>query len=127
MVAFARRMPEFDEVIFGLVGEERAGLRLLRRLTTLTSEQGRIITDSVDPARHENPAFRTYRLGEKGEITTRAQRYRVRWQRYATPWFHYLMLAPDEMEQLVAGTGWRVARIIDDGSPRYAAVLEKQG
>jgi SAM-dependent methyltransferase len=122
----------FDTILvlrnnFGLVGEERAGLRLLRRLTTLTSDQGRIITDSVDPDRHENPAFRTYRLGEKGEIKSSAQRYRVRWQQYATPWFRYLMLAPAEMERLVAGTGWRVARIIDDGSPRYGAVLEKQG
>jgi SAM-dependent methyltransferase len=122
----------FDTILvlrnnFGLVGEERAGLRLLRRLTTLTSDRGRIITDSVDPDRHENPAFRTYRLGEKGEIKSSAQRYRVRWQQYATPWFRYLMLAPAEMERLVAGTGWRVARIIDDGSPRYGAVLEKQG
>jgi len=35
------------------------------------------------------------------------------------------MFAPAEMERLVAGTGWRVRRFIDDGSPRYTVVLEK--
>jgi hypothetical protein len=35
------------------------------------------------------------------------------------------MLAPQEVEPLVAGTGWRVERILDEGSPRYGIVLEK--
>jgi hypothetical protein len=29
-------------------------------------------------------------------------------------------------EQMVAGTGWRILRFIDDGSPRYAVVLERE-
>jgi hypothetical protein len=52
-------------------------------------------------------------------------RYRVRWQHFTTPWFRYLMHAPDEMPRLVEGSGWRVARIIDDGSPRHGIVLER--
>jgi hypothetical protein len=35
------------------------------------------------------------------------------------------MFSPRELEELVEGTGWRVRRFVDDGSPRYAAVLEK--
>ena len=35
------------------------------------------------------------------------------------------MFSPTELVRLVAGTGWRVLRLIDDGSPRYAAVLER--
>jgi hypothetical protein len=49
----------------------------------------------------------------------------VRWQHFTTPWFRYLMHAPDEMPRLVENSGWRVARIIDDGSPRYGIVLER--
>src|SRR3954447_11766537 len=56
----------------------------------------------------------------------RAQRYRVRWQRYAKPGFYYLMFSPAELEQLVAGVGWRVLPLIVDESPRFAAVLERE-
>jgi hypothetical protein len=35
------------------------------------------------------------------------------------------MLAPGELERLVEGTGWRVARILDSDSPRYEIVLER--
>lgn len=121
----------FDTIVlmrnnFGLVGKEGSAPRLLRRLAAITSDQGRIITDSVDPERIEDPAFRTYRLKGEGSIRPRAQRNRVRWQRYATRWFYYLMFTPAELERLIAGTGWRVLRFIDDGSPRFAAVLEKE-
>jgi hypothetical protein len=36
------------------------------------------------------------------------------------------MLTPEDLERLVAGTDWRVLRILDDGSPRYGIVLEKK-
>ena len=35
------------------------------------------------------------------------------------------MFSPADMERLVAGTGWRVSRLIRDGSPRFVAVLVK--
>jgi SAM-dependent methyltransferase len=109
----------FDTILIlrnnmGLAGTDAAGRRLLRRLASLTSERGRIVTDSVDPARLE-PEHRA----------TASRRVRVRYRTYASPWFRYVMLAPDEVERLVAGSGWRVARILDDGSPRYGVVLEK--
>jgi 2-polyprenyl-3-methyl-5-hydroxy-6-metoxy-1,4-benzoquinol methylase len=110
----------FDTILllrnnFGLVGTEAEASRLLRRLSKLTSERGRIVTDSVDPDRDPDPAVR-----ERS-----ARRYRVRWRQYATPWFRYLMLSPAEMERLVAGSGWRALRLIEDDTSRYVAVLEK--
>jgi SAM-dependent methyltransferase len=121
----------FDTIVlmrnnFGLVGKEGSAPRLLRRLAAVTTERGRILTDSVDPERIDDPVFRIYRLRGEGSIRPRAQRNRVRWQKYATPWFYYLMFASEELEQLVEGTEWKVRRFIDDGSPRYAAVLEKR-
>jgi len=121
----------FDTVLllrnnFGLFGTERSASRLLRRLAAITRERARIVTDSVDPERAANSAFRTYRIRAGSAVRPRAQRFRVRWQAFATPWFYYLMLSPTEMTTLVAGTGWRVARLIDDGSPRFVAVLEKE-
>ena len=120
----------FDTIVllrnnFGLLGREGSAPRLLRRLAAITSDRGRIITDSVDPDRIDSPAFRAYRGARYGRVRPHAQRFRVRWQRYATPWFYYLMFSPADMERLVAGSGWRVSRFIDDGSPRFVAVLVK--
>lgn len=108
---------------FGPTGKESSAAGVLRRIARITPPSGRIVTDSVDP-RQADPIFLDYR--SRGvALRPGAQRIRVRWQRYRTPWFHDIMLAPAELERLVAGTGWRAARLIDDGSPRYAAVLEK--
>jgi hypothetical protein len=118
----------FDTILvlrnnLGLAGPHGDAARLLRRLAAITTERGRIVTDSVDPDRLADPAFRTYRPDAGTRL--RAQRYRVRFRKYATPWFHYLMVSPAELEQLVGGAGWRLLRLLDDGSPRYIAVLEK--
>lgn len=112
----------FDTIVlmrnnFGLAGREERSSRLLRDLLAVTSEDARIVTDSVDPARIDDPDLEW--------VANRRLRMRVRWHRYVSPWFHYLMLAPPELERLVAGSGWHVARFLDDGSPRYVAILEK--
>jgi SAM-dependent methyltransferase len=103
----------FDTVLIlrnnlGLAGTTAKGLRALAAHTTDTA---RIVTDSVDPTRHPDPAD--------------GRRFRVRYRDLATPWFRYLMLAPEELEAQAAGTGWHVARFIADESPRYVAVLER--
>ncbi len=110
----------FDTILIlrnnlGLAGTDAAGRRLLLRLHRLTGERGRLVTDSVDPARLE-PEHRE----------TANRRIRVRFRTHASPWFRYVMLAPDEVGPLVDGSGWRVARLLDDGSPRYGIVLEKE-
>ena len=56
---------------------------------------------------------------------SRDHRYRVRWLDFSSPWFRYEMFAPGEAADIVAGTGWRVERVLDDGSPRWGMVLEK--
>jgi SAM-dependent methyltransferase len=111
----------FDTVLFarnnlGLAGEGRRVGALLRRLAAVTSPRGRIVTDSVHPDRVEQDL----------QVSGRTPRYRVRWHAYASPWFRYLMLSPEDLEPLVAGTGWRVLKVLDDGSPRYSFVLEKE-
>lgn len=121
----------FDSILvlrnnFGLVGTEARARRLLRRFHRLTGEEARIITDSVDPDRDENPAWRNYRPRSGGTDRPVAQRIRVRWLNYATPWFHYLMFSPSGLERLVQGTGWHVRRVLEDDSARFVAILEKE-
>lgn len=105
---------------FGLGGDEARVAGTLAHLAEVAAPGARIITDSVDPSRIDDPYYHDYR-GPAG----RTPRYRVRWQHFATPWYVYLMLAPDALRQLVENSGWQVTRIVDDGSPRYGVVIER--
>lgn len=51
-------------------------------------------------------------------------RLRVRYRNYASPWFDYLIVSPQELEALIEGTGWCIRRIIE-GEPVYVAVLDR--
>ena len=42
-----------------------------------------------------------------------------------TRWFDWLLVSPEEMEDLLDGTGWHVAKLIEDDAPMYVAILEK--
>jgi hypothetical protein len=54
------------------------------------------------------------------------ERLRARYRRYATPWYDVLFASRDELKELTAGTGWRVARFTNEG-PGYVAVPERTG
>jgi hypothetical protein len=96
----------------------------LRTLAQLATERGRILAGSYDPYDAASELARRYharnrRRGKLGGV----ERLRVRYRQYATPWYDALFASRDELTQLVAGTGWRTARFINDG-PGYVAVLE---
>jgi len=126
------RLGVFDTVImygngFGLLGNPRTARWWLRRMCSATSPAARIIAEANDPYRTKDPMHLAYhrrnrRRGRKaGQV-----RIRVRYRNLATPWFDWLLVSKAEMRQLVAGTGWRVARFIDSPKSMYVAVLEKE-
>jgi hypothetical protein len=51
-------------------------------------------------------------------------RIRVRYRDASTPWFDYLMVSPAELERLLDGTGWRLARTLASDDT-YVAIVEK--
>jgi SAM-dependent methyltransferase len=121
----------FDTVVmfgnnFGLVGSPRRAKWLLRRFRSLTSDDARILAESRDP--YDTAAEHHLAYHERNRRRGRmpgALRIRVRYQSYSTPWFDYLIVAPDEMEKLVEGTGWRLREVIDEGEVVYVGVLER--
>jgi SAM-dependent methyltransferase len=121
----------FDTVLmmcgnFGLVGNAGDASTILRRLHQITSRHGRIVLDSVDPYVDSDAADIAYqernlvRGRMPGQVTIR-----IRYRECATPWYDLLNVSSAELGQLVAGTGWRLARVVDGEPPDYYAILEK--
>ena len=52
-------------------------------------------------------------------------RIRVRYRDLSTAWFDYLMVSRTELEDLLDGTGWRLARTLDS-EDTYIAIIEKE-
>jgi hypothetical protein len=52
-------------------------------------------------------------------------RIRVRHGNTIGKWFDYLLVSRNELRQIVAGSGWRIAQIISDTGPGYTVVLKK--
>lgn len=130
-------MGSFDTLVmfgnnFGLMGNFDQARELLRRFHALTPPHARILAESNDPYQTRDPAHLAYHEWNRqrnrmpGQLTIR-----IRFRNYVTPWFEYLIVSKPEMESILAGTGWRMARCIDaaPGSPQesmYVAVLEKE-
>lgn len=110
----------------GLLGGLEHGRRLLRRIGRLASPGARILGETLDPYTTDDELHLAYhtRNRRRGRMSGQI-RIRIRYRQLATPWFDYLFLSRKELEELVDGTGWRLADTIEDEPPLYIAVLER--
>jgi len=121
----------FDTIImmgnnFGLFGSFQKARRLLRRFHKITSDDGLIVAETRDPYKTDNPAHLEYhKLNRKRGRMGGQVRIRVRFEKYATPWFDYLFVSKEEMDEILKGTGWKVKQYIDSGNALYIAIIEK--
>jgi SAM-dependent methyltransferase len=107
---------------FGLFGSPAKARRLLGRLRPFV---GRIVATSNDPYGTEDPAHLAYqeRNRARGRMSGEL-RLRVRYRDLVGPWFAYLIVSPQEMAEIVEGTGWRISRLVRNEGSYYVAVLE---
>lgn len=129
------RLPadSFDTVVmfgnnFGLLGGYKKAKRLLRHLHRLTSSNGVILAESLNPYQTRLAAHRRYqrRNRQRGRMGGQV-RIRIRFRDLKGPWFDYLLVSPSELKAILAGTGWRLRTILRDGGPVYMAVIGKLG
>jgi len=126
-----RRLGKFDTILmmgnnFGLFGSRARARWLLRRLHGLTTPDARIVAESNDVYQTKNPDHLRYHDFNRRRGRMSGQlRFRVRYASYCSPWFDYLMVSPDEMKGILAGTGWRVERFLKSAGSPYVAVIEK--
>jgi hypothetical protein len=123
----------FDTVImlgnnFGLFGSPEGARRSLKKLARMTSDIGRIIAESNDVYDTQDAQHLAYHeLNRKRGRMSGQIRMRVRYRRYAGPWFDYLMVSKQEMAGILDGTDWKVRKYIDSERSVYIAIIEKKG
>lgn len=125
------RLGMFDTVVmygnnFGMLGTVPKTRRLLRTLLGVTSDRARVLAGNMNPYPAKGARQRAYhaRNRSRGKLAGTI-RIRIRYREHVTPWLEWLFLSPRELEQLLVGTGWKLARLVQDESQRYVAVLEK--
>ena len=124
---------KFDTVLmmgdnFGLFANPRRAKWMLRRLKNLTGPNARIVAESLDIYGTDKPEHLDYHARNRrrgrmaGEI-----RLRVRYRELIGDWFDYLMVSQTEMQEIVEGTGWRVAEFHGSEGGQYVGVIEREG
>jgi cyclopropane fatty-acyl-phospholipid synthase-like methyltransferase len=122
----------FDTVLmlgnnFGLFGSYQGARRYLKKISRITSKNGRIIAATTDIYDTDNPEhLRYHEMNRKRSRMAGQIRLRVRYRQYVTPWFDYLMVSRKEMEDILKETDWKISRIIESGGPVYIAIIEKK-
>ena len=106
---------------FGLLGTRSKARRLLRRFRPLAD---RFVAGSTDVSRTGDPVHLAYerRNRRRGRMPGQ-RRLRVRYRNLASPWFDFLQVSPDELSDLIDGTGWSVKRLVRNDGLYYVAVL----
>lgn len=123
----------FDTVLmmgnnFGLFGSASGMRRLLRRLLPRTRPGARIVAQTLDPSRTEDPVHLAYQEANRRRGRLPGQvRIRVRHRQFVGRWFDYLFVSPDELRSLTEGTGWGVDTIHRGEGVVYVAELTRDG
>jgi SAM-dependent methyltransferase len=121
----------FDTILmlgnnFGMMENRVRAKARLRRLYRMTTDHGRILAGSRDPYAGAPAEHRRYHRWNRGRGRMGGQvRLRVRYRASATPWSDYLILSRRELQEIVRGTGWRVAKFFPPRGALFIAVLEK--
>jgi SAM-dependent methyltransferase len=121
---------EFDTLVmfgnnFGLFRSRAKARHLLRQLRPFVR---RIVATSNDPSGTDDPVHSPIRSGTATAVGCRASFGCASGYRdLIGPWFDYLIVSPDEMAEIVEGTGWEIRHLIRGEGTFYVAVLEQRG
>ncbi len=122
----------FDTIImygnnFGLFSSSKRARWLLKRFHKITLGEARIIAESNDPYQTNMPEHLQYhKLNRKRGRMGGQVRIRVRYKKYVTPWFDYLLVSKNEMTDILKGTGWRIKRHFPSTWASYIVVIGKE-
>lgn len=125
-------LEKFDTIImmgnnFGLFGSFDKAKVLLGKFYEMTTPDARIIAETRDPYDTDMPEHIEYHKENlsKGRMSGQA-RLRIRYKKYATPYFDYLMVSREEMEKILEGTGWKLKAQYKGEFGLYTVVIVKE-
>ncbi len=124
----ASKREVFDTILLlgnniGLFGGASPSRRWLATLATLARPGGRILGSTFDPYQTDNPDHLQYHAWNRARGRMGGQaRIRARFKGMATPWFDYLFLSLQELEDLLVASPWRLLASFGSG-PHYAVEL----
>jgi len=133
ITGLSSKLGMFDTILmmgsnFGLFGSFKRAWWLLRRFNKMSCEGARIIAHRTDPYDTAEACYlQHHRLNKQRGRMSGHWRIRTGHKKYATPWFDYLLVSREEMQDILAGTGWEMERFIGTDGPRYIAAIRKWG
>ena len=122
----------FDTILmlgnnFGLFGSLKKAKWLLRRFHKITSREGRIIAETRHPYGTQVPEHLKYHAFNKKRGRMPGQlRIRIRYKKYVTPWFDYLLVSKEEIINILANTGWEIKHFINGKDRMCITIIEKK-
>jgi SAM-dependent methyltransferase len=127
----SRKLGKFDTILmlgnnFGLMGNPKRARWLLRKFALITNEKARIIAQTIDVIQSDIPEHVAYHAINRARGRLPRQiRLRVRYKKYATPWFDWLMVSEAELSELLSGTDWQIDETIQGEQGGYTAIIVK--
>jgi SAM-dependent methyltransferase len=122
----------FDTVLllgnnFGLLSNPKKAKTILKKLYKITSKKAIIVAESKDPYRTKESVYLQYQQWnrERGKMSGQLK-IRIRFKKFITDWFEYLIVSEEEMEAIFRGTGWEFRRVIGRGQNHYIAIIGKE-
>jgi len=113
---------------FALVGNPFAAKKILKKFFKMTSENGRIVAECMNPYPTDNEDHLEYHERNKrrgrlsGHVTVR-----IRYLKYMSSWRDLLFLSQEEMKEIIKETGWKITNVIENKeTPHYLAIIEKE-
>jgi SAM-dependent methyltransferase len=111
----------------GLLGSAEAAPGFLATLAAMAAPGAIVVAHGTDPYGTDDPAHLAYHERNRSQGRMAGQlRLRMRHRTFATDWFDYLFLTPDELTELVRDTYWTLSEVDDSEPPSYVAILRRR-
>ena len=127
----SRSLGIFDTILlmgnnFGLLANVKRARWLLRRVAAMTSDEARIIAQTVDVHQTDVTEHLAYHKWNRSRGRLAGQvRIRIRYKKFVTEWIDFLMVSESELRTLLEGTDWKLTETLSGNNGRYTAVIDK--
>jgi len=111
----------------GLLGSAESAPGFLAALAAMAAPGAIVVAQGSGPYDTDDPAHLAYHERNRSRDRMAGQlRIRVRHRQFATDWFDYLFLTPDELTGLLRDTYWTLSEVDDSEPPAYVAILRRR-